>query len=372
MKKKVILIGATLLLISTVIYYIAAPYFRTVYSEKVWLGANVSKEENMLFDFVNNNLVDSNGGIYTNYADIKSEGDITKGHAILSESQGIMLLYSLEKNDKIMFDKTLEYIKNNMILSNNLISWRVEAGIKSDTSATIDDLRIVKALLLAEKRWNSKSYRVMAIKISKGIYKELVDNSTIVDFNDRYKMSDITTLCYLDIETLRMLSNLDSSWKKVLNASVQIINNGYISDEVPLYKKEFNRKQGTYDDNDNIDTLLSMIVILNRQENGQDISKSAEWIKNRFKTDGFISTSYSQDGKVVSNIESTSIYSFIVQMASRMNDEELANLAMNKIRAFQISNLNSPIYGGYGMEDGSQVYSYDNLNALMSYRYFKY
>lgn len=372
MKKKIILIGATLLLISTVIYYIAAPYFRTVYSEKVWLGANVSKQEESLFNFVNNNLIDSNGGIYTNYTNTKSEGDITKGHAVLSESQGIMLLYSLEKNDKVMFDKTLEYIKNNMILSNSLISWRIEDSLKSDTSATIDDLRIVKALLLAEKRWNSKSYRIMAIKISRGIYKELLDKDIIVDFNDRYNMSDMTTLCYLDLETLRMLSNIDSSWKKVLDTSIQIINNGYISDEVPLYKKEFDRKQGTYDNNSNIDTLLSMIVILNRQENGQDIDKSAKWIKERFKTDGFIATSYSEDGKVASKIESTSIYSFIVQMASRMNDEELSNLAMNKIRAFQISNINSPICGGYGMEDGSQVYSYDNLNALMSYRYFKY
>ncbi|MBW6409031.1 glycosyl hydrolase family 8 [Clostridium weizhouense] len=372
MKKKVILIGATLLLLSTIIYYIAAPYFRTVYSDKIWLGTNISKEEEVLFDFVNNNLTDSNGGIYTNYTNVKSAGDITKGHAILSESQGIMLLYSLEKNDKILFDKTLEYIKNNMILSNSLISWRVEGSLKSDTSATIDDLRIVKALLLAEKRWNIKSYRVMAINISRGIYKELVDNNVIVDFNDRYKMSDVTTLCYLDLETLRMLSDLDSSWKKVLESSVQIINNGYISDEVPFYKKEFNRKQETYDDNQNIDTLLSMIVILNKQENGQDISKSIQWIKNRFKADGFISTSYSKDGKAISNIESTSIYSFIVQISSRTNDEELAKLAMNKIRAFQISNFNSPVYGGYGMDDGSQVYSYDNLNALMSYRYFKY
>ena len=42
-----------------------------------------------------------------NFGDLP-EGDITKGHAVLSESQGIMLLYDLEKNDRDKFFKLLE------------------------------------------------------------------------------------------------------------------------------------------------------------------------------------------------------------------------------------------------------------------------
>ncbi|SFD38148.1 glycosyl hydrolase family 8 [Clostridium uliginosum] len=372
MKKKYILITGMILLLIAVAYYVLAPYFRSIYSEKIWLEAGISQEEHLLSDFINNNLIDKEGGIYTNYIDTNSDGDITKGHTVLSESEGIMLLYALEKNDRVSFDKTLDYIKNYMMLSNNLISWRIESGTKLKTSATIDDLRIVKALLLADEKWGNKSYRVVALRISKGIYKDLVDGTTLIDFNDGKEMSKTTTLCYLDIKTLKMLSNLNSSWEKVLNKSSEIIENAYISNDMPLYKKEFNRSEGTYDNNDNIDTLLSMIVLLNKQECGQDVSRSLEWIKDRLKKEGFIVTSYSEVGKATSNIESTSIYSMIVRMATNADDEELSRLAMEKVNAFQVKNQNSKIYGGYGQEDGNNVYSFDNLNALLAHRYFKY
>ncbi|MDR5588449.1 MULTISPECIES: glycosyl hydrolase family 8 [Clostridium] len=370
MKKK-ITISLALLIIFFIIYYNAAPYFRTVETGKVWLQLDTCDEEKSLLDFINNKLMDEEGGVYTNYINSDSQGDITKGHAVLSESQGIMLLYSLEKNDRITFDRTLDYIRNYMVLKNNLISWRIEEKSKSEISATIDDLRIIKALLLAEEKWNDKGYRGIALRISGGISKELVENNILVDFNDGISKSKTTTLCYLDLQTIKMLSNLSSSWDKVLNTSLQILNNGYVSDEVPLYKKEFYRESGTYDD-ENIDTLLSMIILLNKQEYGEDIDKSITWIKQKFINDGFLSTSYSFNGESLTNIESTSIYSFIVQLASKADDKELASLAMNKIKAFQVNNKESVIYGGYGMEDGLQVYSYDNLNALFAHRYFKY
>ncbi|NFN93527.1 glycosyl hydrolase family 8 [Clostridium botulinum] len=370
MKKKITLILA-ILVVGIIIYYNAAPYFRNVETDKVWLQLDTCDEEKLLLDFINNKLMDEEGGVYTNYINSDSQGDITKGHAVLSESQGIMLLYSLEKNDRITFDRTLDYIRNYMVLKNNLISWRIEDKSKSEISATIDDLRIIKALLLAEEKWNDKSYRGIALRISKGISKELIENDILADFNDGISKSKTTTLCYLDLQTIKMLSNLNSSWEKVLKTSLQILNNGYVSDEVPLYKKEFYRASETYDD-ENIDTLLSMIVLLNKQEYGEDIGKSIAWIKQKFINDGFISTLYSTSGESLTNIESTSIYSFIIQMASKADDKELARLAMNKVKAFQVNNKESIIYGGYGMEDGLQVYSYDNLNALFAHRYFKY
>lgn len=371
MKKKITLI-LVLIVVGFIVYYNVWPYYKNIEIEKVWLELKPSDEEKLLLNFIDNKLINDDGGVYTNYQNSNSQGDITKGHAVLSESQGMMLLYSLEINDKIRFDKTLDYIKNYMILKNNhLISWRVEENEKSEISATIDDLRIIKALLLAEEKWKDKSYRGIALRIEKGISKKLIEDDILVDFNDGVSKSKTTTLCYLDLQTLKLLSELNSYWNKILNSSVEVINNGYISDDVPLYKKEFYRKEKNYDDG-NIDMLLSLIVLYNKQEYGEDISTSIEWIKNQFIKDGYISTSYDINGKSVSNIESTSIYSLLVQISSKADDKELAELSMKKVTGFQVKNKDSIIYGGYGIEDGSQVYSYDNLNALFAYRYYKY
>ena len=139
-KKKIISIIFVLLVIAIaggIGYYNIAPYYRKVYSAKIWIDAKETKDEEILLNFVNNKLLGEDGGIHTNYINENSEGDITRGHAVLSESEGLMLLYSLEKNDKDNFDVTLNYIKNNMLLDNNLLSWRIDGDDKSKTSATI-------------------------------------------------------------------------------------------------------------------------------------------------------------------------------------------------------------------------------------------
>lgn len=360
-----------ILIVSTSIYYILAPYFRPIYSGNIWNETKVSHNEEILQDFVTTKLTDD-GGIYTNYLDLKSEGDITKGHAVLSESEGLMLLYNLKKGDREGFDYTLNYVKKNMMLDTKLLSWRAEEGKTSNISATIDDLRIVKSLLIASEKWNDISYRVQALTIAKGIHKYLLDKNILIDFNDGIQKSNTATLCYLDLPTLKMLANVDYiSWKKVYDEALKTINCGYISDSIPLYAKNFNITEKSYDSED-IDTLLSMIVILNKAEAGEDISRSLQWIKDEFKKNGIIVTSYSKtQGNPTSTIESTSIYSLIVQIASEVNDEDLEKIAMDKMKSFQVENQESEIYGGYGSEDTLEVYSYDNLNALLAYRSFR-
>lgn len=371
--KKLIIITVTLKLTisiaGTITYFTIAPYFRPIYSGNTYGDIIVSNEEEMLVNFIKNKLTNENAGIHTNYLDSENEGDTSKGHTVLSESQGIMLLYSVRKDNKEEFDFTLNYVKKNMILDSKLISWRINESQQSDVSATIDDLRIIKALFMASERWNDTSYRKLAINLSKGIRHELLNKNTLVDFNDGLSKSETTTLCYLDLPTLNMLANIDYiSWKKVYDEALNIINSGYISDSIPLYAKTYNNSSKSYDEGD-IDTLLSMIVILNKAEVGQDVKESTEWIKNELKENKKIVTKYSKStGEPLSDIESTALYSTIVQIGSRIKDEEIEDMAMDKVKSFQVKNEQSQIYGGYGSEDGKEVYSYDNLNALLAYR----
>lgn len=377
-KKTIFIIVSIVLLLSIsggIVYYNMAPYYRKIYSAKMWFNVEETNDEKMLLNFVSDKLIGQDGGVHTNYINESSDGDITKGHAVLSESQGIMLLYNLEKNNRDNFNTTFDYIKNNMMLPNNLLSWRVDGDEETNTSATIDDLRVIKALLLADEKWNDKNYRKFALKIADGIQKESLDKKDYVltDFYDGYNKSDVTTLCYLDLPTLRMLANLDYfKWKKVYDKSVEILNGGYISDKLPLYRKAYYRNTNSYDENTDADTLLSMIVVLNKLQEGQDVSTTVEWIRKEFQQNGKIFATYNiADGTPSSEFESTSVYAMIVQIASILGDKEIQNFAMNRMKEFQIKNKNSEVYGGFGSEDGTNVFSYDNLNALLAYRYYR-
>ena len=369
--KQIITIIVLLLFVISCIYlsYIYLfKYIKNIEINSVASMEEVTKEEEILNKFINEKLMDEYGGIYTNYNNISTEGDLTKGHDILSESQGMMLNYCLYKNDQEKFNDSFKYIKENMFLKNGLISWRIENNKSSDVSATIDDLRIARALIIGAEDFDNLKYRYYGIKISNGIYKNLIQENRLIDFHDGYGKSNVTTLCYLDLYALKLFSLFDDKWNDVYTKSLEIINNGYISDELPLYRKYYDGNIEIFDNEENIDTLLSILVILNKAEVNEDISKSVDWIKERLKYIGYISTSYNINTLDESKIESTSIYANIAQIAKVINDEELYNMAINKMKNFQVINEKSNIYGAFGNEQTEDVYSYDNLNALLAFR----
>ncbi len=374
MKKtnKLISIVAVILLFVTICIYLSYiylfKYIKNIEINSVISREEVSKEENILNEFISKKLMSELGGIYTNYNNISTEGDLTKGHDILSESQGLILNYYLYKNNKDEFYDSFKYIKENMFLKNGLISWRIENNKSSEVSATIDDLRIARALIIGAEEIDNLKYRYYGIKISNGIYKNLIQENRLIDFHDGYGKSNVTTLCYLDLYALKLFSLFDDKWNDVYNKSIQIINEGYISDKLPLYRKYYDGNVESFDNEENIDTLLSILVILNKAEANEDISKSVAWIKERLKHIGYISTSYNVNTMDESRIESTSIYANIAQIAKVINDEELYDMAINKMKNFQVTNEKSNIYGAFGNEQTEDVYSYDNLNALLAFR----
>ena len=358
-----------ILLVVLVLAKVGIPYILPVDSGVKFKDNKMSHREEILLNFIDTKMTDSDGGIKTNYKNLESEGDITKGHTVLSESEGMMLLYYLEKNDRDNFNKTLSFIENYMRLPDKLVSWRVDGKQKTNTSATIDDLRIVKALLLADERWGGFNYRIKAISISRAINEKLIENDLLSDFYDGYNKSNITTLCYLDLPTIKYLSNIDYKWKKVYNESDKILKGGYISDDVPLYKKFYDRETKSYDTDEDVDTLLSLIVLLNKAEVSEDISKSIKFLNEKFNKDGAIYAKYdSKTGNKKSNIESTSIYALIVRICEVTGNKELYNKTLKKMKSFQVMDKNSIIYGGFGNTETLDVYSFDNLNALLAYR----
>ncbi|MGL5380801.1 glycosyl hydrolase family 8 [Clostridium sp.] len=364
--KKVIMVS----LIGLSVFQISCNENITIQTLEAVESEEYLKEEEILLGFIENNMMDSKKGIYTNLIDEKSDGDITRGHSILSESQGMMMMYYLYSREDSLFDEMYNYINDNMLLDNGLISWRIDENIPSKVSATIDDLRIIKALLLGYKEFGNIKYKELALKISNGIYDNLLKDNYLIDFKDEYGISNNSTLCYLDLQSIKVLSEIDSRWISKFDKTLEVINDGYISKELPLYKNTYYTTKNEYSFDD-IETLLSMSVILNKAEIGEDIGESINWIKERLKKDGYIASVYDINSLKGGKIESTSIYAIIVQIAKVIGDKELEALGMKKMISFQVKNKKSNIYGGFGNEKTMEVYSYDNLNALLAFKKVK-
>lgn len=366
-KKRKMLIIVSVLLFMVLTGMIAYPYILNFGGAKLKSTEEISYNEEILMSFIDNKLSSSEGGVYTNFKDDNNEGDITKGHSILSESEGMMLIYYIYSGQEGEFEEKYNFIKDNMLLDDNLLSWRIKGNNKPKVSATIDDLRMTKALLYGSDQFKSLKYRSKAIKISNSIYKNLITDNLPIDFKDETGKSNMSTLCYLDLPTLKMLNKLDRKWGKIYNESLRVINEGFVSEELPLYRKVYNLDEKKYD-NEEIDTLLSMIVINNKAECGEDVSNSVSWIKEQLYSKGYLSSTYNEKTGEESKIESTSIYAMVAQLAKTINDKELYNKAIEKMKTFQVSNEESSIIGAFGDEKTETVYSYDNLNALLAFR----
>lgn len=326
----------------------------------------LNDRKEILEQFIFNKLMDNNGGIYTNYIDRTTEDEITKGHYILSESQGILMQYALKEKDEELFEKTVNFITENMILENGLISWRVKDEVVEGCSATIDDLRIINSLILGSDIFKNDEYRVLANSISESVYSNLVNNYNLIDFKDIYGKSKNITICYLDLEALNMLKQSKEKWQIIYDNSLKLIKESRVSDEVPLYSKVFNFETNKYDEED-IDTLLSVITIKNLLLAGEDVEDSIQWIRNKLYEDKMLFTKYDRiTGENRCNIESTSIYAIVSDIAKIINDDKLYRYSLKNAMKFQILDRNNELYGGFGEVNNSEIYSFDNLNILYS------
>lgn len=375
-KKKFIFndgVGFSILLILLMIARVSIPYIFPIYDEFTYNNNNnkVSEREEILFDFIDKKLTNNDDGIKTYYTNVNSEQDINKENSVSSQSEGMMLLYYLERNDKKSFDRTLKYIEKNMFLSSNLVSSKVKEGEKDKISRSVDNLRIVNALLLASQRWGGLKYRQVAINIEKAIDKNLLYDGALVDSSDGQSKDYMITLSYLDLQTMKRLSYIDFNWKKIYTQSLRLLDNGYISAEVPLYKNKYNMKTEEYDTED-IDMVSSLRCILNKSEVSKDVSESINWITEKFKKDGAIYSKYNfNTGNKVSDEESVSIYALLVQIAKKTGNDDLYNMSLKKLKKLQVMDKNSNMYGGYEDLKTLDAYSIDNLNALLAYRYVK-
>ncbi|MNC81130.1 hypothetical protein D3C75_1341640 [compost metagenome] len=56
-------------------------------------------------------------------------------------------------------------------------------------------------------------------------------------------------------------------------------------------------------------------------------------------------------------------------IGSETRDRELYEAAVQRMQAYRVDDPASPLYGGFGDTGSGQAYSFDNLMALLAYRY---
>lgn len=291
---------------------------------------------------------------------------------VLSESVGLIMQYAVIADDRKMFDNQVKLLKNRLLGKYGLFHWKVSHDGKTvaNVSASLDDLRIAHALVLAFREWNDKEYLDFAKQLSKNILRYEISNGYLVDFlNWREKGEPIRAntlrLSYIDIAAMKELAVYNTEWNEILKNSAKLLKNGKTSKG--LYYDRYNFETGQYEDAKQ-NVINQFYCALAEAETGSGYNVFTAWLKEQFEQERKIYAQYdSITSEPLQYFESTSIYALAVRYAMRVTERDLTEKLMDKMLSFQNKNRWSPMFGGF-FDD--EVYSFDNLEALITLGYY--
>lgn len=308
-------------------------------------------------------LMREDGAIPSTYT--LSGGAVHPGDAVLSETMGLTMLYAAQTGDAALFSDAWRYVRDEMTV-NGLTVWRIQAGEKAAVNASLDDLRILHALMEADARWGG--YERVIRERAAALYRSCVVEDTLVSFAnvDGSQRGTSVTLCYLDVQTMRALSAYDTRWTAVVNRSEAILTDerALMSDELPLYRASYTPAKDTFS-SATAQMTEAALTILNAAQGGLAQEKTLDWLEARLQ-EGAVYAQYAANGQVGYGFryEAIGTYAVLAQVGAVSGRTELARLSLAKLENRRIAT--GPFAGAYGSLKGETSYTFDELEALFA------
>lgn len=319
-----------------------------------------SEEENACIAFIREKMMDD-GGVYTEYMEQEAEEELSGGHEVLAESEGLLLLYAVQAGDAELYEEVKGYILR-VLQQDGYLSYRIGAdGNPWTVNAAVDDLRIIRALY--EGGDEEQAFRYA------GWLRETNEKKGLVmDYYsaEEGRSGDEMTLCYGDLTAMEYAARENSKWEDIRDRTEEVMCGGYLGDEFPFFHTRYNVQKQTYS-SDDINMVESLLTVNYLAEVGKCPAKTIEWLKKAVAGDG-IYGNYSIDGQALSEVESTAIYALCAMIAGQTGEQELYDMALKRMLELQVTDTQSAVYGAFADSGTLQAHSFDNLTALLALR----
>ncbi len=341
-----------------------------------WKPLDPVKAETVCRAFLEKRMMTADGGIYTNskvrnyWFFKKYSSDDFRRSGLLSESTGLMMNYAVAANDIELFDNQLRFVKMNFVGQIGLFFWKItsDAQLTANSTASVDDLRIAGACLDAYDRWGKKPHLDYAMQVSQAIQQYETVDSTMRDFVNwrdwgAHTVAKQAQLSYLDLPTMLKISKHDAGWKTILTRNYQLLKNGQLG--TGLFYEGYDFERSSYFGHTQ-NTINQLYCGLFLTASPDDTRELLNFFKEKLEEDGVIYAEYNAlSGEATKFFESTSVYALLTRYALRCNDMEFAAKVIKRLQAFQHRNPISPMYGSFCDDE---IYSFDNLEALLALR----
>ena len=313
--------------------------------------------------FLRESLMDASGAVCSSYS-VRNH-QVVPGPNILSETQGLMMLYAVRQNDQALFDHLLGYVRDSMTV-NGLAVWRMNADNDARVNASLDDLRILEALQLAEEAWGGYEHELSFRESA--LYRCAVRDGHMRDYMelDSRKACQTVTLCYLDVAAMERLADVYPKWQTPASNARAVLANGRISEAFPLYYPRFFPETGRYV-GDWVQMNEALVTLYHMAKAGMDCEDSLDWLEAQMER-GAVYAAYTLDGTPADGYayESLATYALLVQTAQLCGRDELAGMALARVESKRC--FTEPLVGDFGSITDAEHYTFDLVQALLAWQ----
>ncbi len=289
----------------------------------------------------------------------------TKDKSFLSETIGLEMIWHLIAEDKSAFDCQFSLLKKYFISPVDLLYWKIsETFDKCNSNASIDDLRVCRALILAYKKWKDGKYLETARKIGNALLKHSTWKNVLLDgvswepagiFGgiaiDQGKKS--ITLSYPDIEAMLLLNETDPDWLKVTQKTSGIVLLGALLKKNDVYWG-YDIESGTYNDRDK-NLINKLLHLLHLASSGSIPINHVRYLAFKLEVEDGI---FDESGS-----ENIAVYSLASLLFYESGFYMEAEACLEKLKKFR---LDSGLLGYLSEDGGTEAWAFDNLLALIA------
>lgn len=327
-------------------------------------GSQFKTQRQSLVKFIQNNLLKKQG-IYTNYRRTKYQASHATGHEMLSESSGMWLEYLARSGKKQEFSQFYQQTKKTFDLGDQFsYRYNPQTKRKYTVNATLDDLRIIKALVVFDTINHTEKYQKEASERFAKLSNNCIKNGQLVDFYDQKSKQASTqgSLAYFDLQTLKYFEDQTKRGEREYQKQLRVVQNGYQGDIFPLYAASYNWKTEQYSTAD-LNTSEALETLVHLAQVGKLKEASRQWLIQQIEHKTLYNA-YSINGTVQDNGQSPANYALAAMVFAASGDNVNYKRAMQLVWNNQIQN--GKYIGGVGESKSQDFYSYNNLVALQA------
>lgn len=297
-----------------------------------------------------------------------------------SSSIWLVMQYALETNDRELFEKEYQFLKNKQLDSTHSLAYAAmqSSGLTYTPimknsryySLTGDNIRIVRYLFDAKDRWGVSAYSDTAWKISDSLLANAVFTDVLVkeSYWSGSSITPATRMRTADPEwvVMQRLSLEKEGWTSVMERTrshtLGCSESGFFWPEYNVASPmcDYGEGQSTAKTVDVATTAIALADIQTLETAIISYSK----LTNEYNQEEIISSEYTIPHNGVGNkAPNAATYALMGRLATKLDRCDFAASMRDEVLRYFVSDANSPLYGSIAF--GGKASAYDNMQTLL-------